>query len=45
MVFADDPARVMDVNVAGSLNLLQASLESGVKTFVYCSSVSAVGDF
>jgi nucleoside-diphosphate-sugar epimerase len=45
MVLADDPARVMEINVAGSLNLLQASLESGVKTFVYCSSVSAVGDF
>jgi len=45
MVLADDPARVMDINVAGSLNLLQASLESGVKTFVYCSSVSAVGEF
>jgi UDP-glucuronate 4-epimerase len=45
MVLADDPARVMDINVAGSLNLLQASLKSGVKTFVYCSSVSAVGDF
>jgi UDP-glucose 4-epimerase len=45
MVMADDPARVMDINVAGSLNLLQASLVSGVKTFVYCSSVSAVGNF
>lgn len=45
MVLVDEPARVMDINVAGSLNLLQASLISGVKTFVYCSSVSAVGDF
>lgn len=45
MVLADEPARVMDINVAGSLNLLQASLNSVVKTFVYCSSVSAVGDF
>lgn len=45
MVLMDEPARVMDINVAGSLNLLQASLSSGVKTFVYCSSVSAVGDF
>ena len=45
MVLADDPARVMDINVTGSLNLLQASLTCGVKTFVYCSSVSALGDF
>jgi nucleoside-diphosphate-sugar epimerase len=45
MVLADEPARVMDINVAGSLNLLQASLMSGIKTFVYCSSVSAVGNF
>ena len=45
MVLADDPARVMDINVAGSLNLLQGSLKCGVKTFIYCSSVSAVGEF
>lgn len=44
MVLADDPARVMEINVAGSLNLLLASLGS-VKTFIYCSSVSAVGEF
>lgn len=45
MVLADDPARVIAINVAGSVNLLQAALESGVKTFIYCSSVSAVGYF
>ncbi|HEU4661283.1 MAG TPA: NAD(P)-dependent oxidoreductase [Pseudolabrys sp.] len=45
MVMSDDPARVMDINVTGSLNLLQAALASGVKTFVYCSSVSALGNF
>jgi nucleoside-diphosphate-sugar epimerase len=44
MVHSDDPARVMEINVAGSLNLLLASLGS-VKTFIYCSSVSAVGEF
>ena len=44
MVLADDPARVMEINVAGSLNLLLASLGC-VKTFIYCSSVSAVGEF
>jgi nucleoside-diphosphate-sugar epimerase len=43
MVLADDPSRVMEINVAGSLNLLLASLGS-VKTFIY-SSVSAVGEF
>jgi nucleoside-diphosphate-sugar epimerase len=45
MVLADQPARVIDINVVGSINLLQASLNAGVKTFIYCSSVSAVGDF
>ena len=45
MVLAEDPARVMDINVAGSLNLLQGSLKCSVKTFIYCSSVSAVGEF
>ena len=44
MVLADDPARVMQINVGGGLNLLMASLGS-VKTFIYCSSVSAVGEF
>lgn len=44
MVLADDPARVMEINVAGSLNLLLASIGC-VKTFIYCSSVSAVGEF
>jgi len=44
MVLANDPARVMEINVAGSLNLVLASLGS-VKTFIYCSSVSAVGEF
>jgi UDP-glucuronate 4-epimerase len=45
MVLADDSARVMEINAAGSLNLLLSSLGSGVKTFIYCSSVSAVGEF
>jgi nucleoside-diphosphate-sugar epimerase len=45
MVLADDPARVIAINVGGSLNLLQACLDSGVSTFLYCSSVSALGDF
>jgi nucleoside-diphosphate-sugar epimerase len=46
MVLADAPARVMEINAMGSLNLLLASLDSGcVKTFLYSSSVSAIGDF
>lgn len=45
MVLADRPAEVIAVNVTGSLNLLQAALATGVRTFVYCSSVSAVGDY
>lgn len=45
MVRPDEPAKVIATNVGGSLNLLQVSLESGASTFVYCSSVSALGDF
>jgi nucleoside-diphosphate-sugar epimerase len=45
MVLTDAPDRVMAINVGGSFNLLQAALARGVRTFVYCSSVSAVGNF
>lgn len=45
MVLSDRPDRVMAVNVGGSLSLLLAALDAGIKTFVYCSSVSAIGDF
>jgi len=45
MVLADDPMRVMEINVVGSLNLLKSCTRAGVSTFIYCSSVSAVGDF
>jgi nucleoside-diphosphate-sugar epimerase len=45
MVLPDEPAKVIAINVGGSLNLLQACLETNVTTFVYCSSVSALGDF
>jgi UDP-glucuronate 4-epimerase len=39
------PAEIMAINVAGSINLLQASVAAGVKRFVFCSSISAVGAF
>jgi UDP-glucose 4-epimerase len=45
MVIADQPERIIAINVVGTLNLLQAALAGGVKTFVFCSSVSALGDF
>jgi UDP-glucuronate 4-epimerase len=45
MVMADDPIGIIAINVAGNLNLLRAAMEAGVKTFIYCSSVSALGDF
>jgi nucleoside-diphosphate-sugar epimerase len=45
MVLADRPDRVMAINVGGSLNLLQASLGAGVGRFVFCSSISAIGEF
>jgi nucleoside-diphosphate-sugar epimerase len=45
MVIADDPVGIVTINVVGSLNLLRAAIETGVKTFIYCSSVSALGNF
>ena len=45
MVMADDPAGVIAINVTGSMNLLYAAMAGGVATFVYCSSVAAVGNF
>src|SRR3954464_6536100 len=45
MVMADDPAGVVAINVTGSMNLLYAAMDSSVRTFVYCSSVAAIGDF
>ncbi|MBX9749202.1 MAG: NAD(P)-dependent oxidoreductase [Roseococcus sp.] len=45
MVLANQPARVMAINLGGSLNLLQASLAAGVGRFVFCSSTSAIGEF
>src|SRR5882762_2918233 len=45
MVMADDPAGVMAINVTGSMNLLYEAMAAGVKTFVYCSSVAAIGNY
>jgi UDP-glucose 4-epimerase len=45
MVIPDQPVRIMAINVMGTMNLLQAALESSVRTFIYCSSISAHGDF
>jgi nucleoside-diphosphate-sugar epimerase len=45
MVLADDPAGVMAINVTGSMNLLYTAMDCGVRTFVYCSSVAAIGEF
>ena len=45
MVMADDPAGVIAINVTGSMNLLYAALAGGVTTFVYCSSVAAIGNY
>ena len=45
MVLADDPAAVIAINVTGSMNLLYAAMAGGVTTFVYCSSVAAIGNF
>jgi nucleoside-diphosphate-sugar epimerase len=45
MVMADDPAGVMAINVTDSMNLLYEAIAGGVTTFVYCSSVAAIGNF
>lgn len=45
MVLADAPVEVIRTNVAGTLHLLFAALGTGVSRFLYCSSISAVGDF
>ena len=45
MVLADDPAGVMAINVTGSMNLLYEAMAGSVATFVYCSSVAAIGNF
>jgi nucleoside-diphosphate-sugar epimerase len=45
MVLADDPLKVITINVLGSLNLLYAAMDAGVRTFIYCSSAAALGSF
>ena len=45
MVLADDPPEVVAINVLGSLNLLYAAMDAGVRTFIYCSSAAALGSF
>ena len=45
MVMADDPAGVLAINVTGSMNLLYEAMAAGAATFVYCSSVAAIGNF
>jgi nucleoside-diphosphate-sugar epimerase len=45
MVLADNPLKVITINVLGSLNLLYAAMNTGVRTFIYCSSAAALGSF
>jgi UDP-glucose 4-epimerase len=40
----ENPLLVNDVNVKGTLNLLKASLDSGVRRFIQASSASVYGD-
>jgi dTDP-glucose 4,6-dehydratase len=44
-VLADDPVKVISINVLGSLNLLYAAIDAGVRAFIYCSSAAALGSF
>lgn len=45
MVMADDPAGIIAINVTGSMNLLSEAMAGGVTTFVYCSSIAAIGNY
>ena len=40
----EDPNLTNDVNVTGTLNLLKASLDAGVKRFIYASSAAVYGE-
>lgn len=40
----DDPQRTNEVNIGGTINLLVAAREAGVKRFVFAGSSSAYGD-
>ena len=40
----EDPITYNDVNINGTLNLLKAAVDNGVKRFVYSASSSALGD-
>ncbi|WP_456431784.1 SDR family oxidoreductase [Thermosulfuriphilus sp.] len=40
----DDPQSTNEINITGTLNLLWAAKEAGVKRFVYAASSSAYGD-
>jgi nucleoside-diphosphate-sugar epimerase len=45
MVMPERPDHLMAVNVGGSATLLQAAIGAKASTFLYCSSVSAVGPY
>lgn len=40
----DDPTATNESNVRGTLNMLQAALQAGVRRFIYASSSSVYGD-
>jgi nucleoside-diphosphate-sugar epimerase len=43
MLGLDNPAAVISLNVGGTANLLDVSRIHGIRRFIFCSSVSAVG--
>jgi len=45
MVMTPAGSSAITINVMGSMNLLYAAMDCGVRTFVYCSSVAAIGQF
>lgn len=42
-LWAKDPSIFYDVNVTGTVNLLEAARETGTERIVYCSTIGAIG--
>jgi dihydroflavonol-4-reductase len=42
-IWVADPTQMLQTNVAGTVNVMRAALESGIERVVHCSSVAALG--
>jgi nucleoside-diphosphate-sugar epimerase len=43
MVLADQPARIVEINTAGTAHVLEAARRAGVERLVFCSSIDVYG--